>query len=92
MTKLEEVARAICEAIPFGVDQADAAKAARAAIEALREPTEAMKEAGAYGPTSFSYGDDNSFSYIGEDDARSCWQSMIDAILKEGDEQATRAR
>lgn len=78
---VEKVARAICAAIPFGVDQADAAKAARAAIEAMREPTEEMKSAAAYGPTSFSYGDENSFEYLSNEDAGSCWKTMIDAAL-----------
>jgi hypothetical protein len=54
---------------------------ARAAIEAMREPTEAMKEAGEHGPTTLSYGDEDSFYYISKDDAESCWQSMLDAAL-----------
>lgn len=70
---VERVARAICEAIPFGVDQVDAAKAARAAIEALREPTEAVCEAGANVLDVLAF------------DMEVAWPAMIDAILKERD-------
>lgn len=48
---------------------------ARAAIEAMREPTEEMVNAGAV-----AEGDTNL-----EAQARSLWEAMIDAILKDGD-------
>jgi len=55
-----------------------------AALQDLREPTTAMKEAGAFADLSHSYGgDDNSFDYLSADDAGVVWQKMIDAALVE---------
>lgn len=89
---VEKVARAICradgvdpDAIGYGLGvqmpkdaeyplwKAREAQA-RAAIEAMRTPTEAMRRAGtAAMPVCFDE----------EAGAISCWQAMIDAILKE---------
>ena len=53
-----------------------AADAAIAAVfEQLREPTEAMAQAGAG-----SYGD---YFYFKEDHAKECWKAMLDAALHE---------
>jgi|DEB3_MinimDraft_2_1074329.scaffolds.fasta_scaffold08864_1 hypothetical protein len=55
---------------------------ARAAIEAMREMTPAMKEIYC-GTTSFSYGGEtNSFDYVSDDDRVTYWNDMIDAALK----------
>lgn len=51
--------------------------AARAVLEAIREPSEGMREQGAgqlFGSASDDWGDD----------ARLVWQAMIDAALSEG--------
>ncbi len=63
--------------------------AARACLTALseagwvvvpREATEKMKDAGAFGPTTMSYGGDtNTFDYISEDDAAHLWSAMVAA-------------
>ncbi len=80
MTKIEEVAEAV-EAIFYEYADADshmgtdmAKRVARAAISALRKPSEAMWEAG------------HAALEVHGDSARaSCWawQAMIDCILKE---------
>ncbi|HEY1035029.1 MAG TPA: hypothetical protein VGE09_08610 [Pseudoxanthomonas sp.] len=88
MTKLEEVARAIAGEIDC-VDwtapdntlshparlNAIALEAARAAIEAMREPTEAMYEAAILTHVRENKGIEHS--------PHLSWQAMIDAILKE---------
>lgn len=50
---------------------------ARAAIEAMREPTDAMVEAG------FDAGDDTVQGYSENADPQDTWQSMIDAAINE---------
>jgi hypothetical protein len=71
---LERVAKAIsCDGF---VDDGDR-RAARAAVEAMREPTEAMCKAGAHSMDR-DYGDDS----ITADEM---WSAMIDAILREGE-------
>ena len=62
---------------------ADLLKVAKSAIEALREPTDAMKKAGEFHDISFSYGDEDSFGYVSMDDAGDIFRDMIDAALKE---------
>lgn len=52
----------------------DATDAARAAIEAMREPTEAMKDAGSY----FDHDGDGGISAY---EAADVWSGMIDAAL-----------
>lgn len=82
MTKLEEVARAICVARDRPPENWEwYEEAARAAIAALREPTEAMKDAGS----------DPHFDihWCVHADGRPCevddvWKAMIDALLAEG--------
>lgn len=54
---------------------------ARAAIKAMRVPTDAMKNAAAFHDISFSYGGEDSFEYVSEDDAGSIFTTMIDAAL-----------
>ncbi len=45
-----------------------------------RVATEKMKDAGAFGPTTMSYGGDtNTFDYISEDDAAHLWSAMVAA-------------
>lgn len=56
---------------------------ADAVLDALMEPTEGMKEKGAYGPTTLSYGDEDSFYYVSEDDAGEIFSSMIEAAKEE---------
>ena len=50
---------------------------ARAAIEAMREPTDAMVDAG------FDAGDDTVQGYSENADPQDTWQAMIDAALNE---------
>lgn len=79
MTMIERVARAIC-AVEYGDENAgweNQIPAARAAIEAMRRPTEAMK-AGlreVAGTQTLAY-------------ALASWPTMIDAALKEGPNHA----
>jgi hypothetical protein len=51
-------------------------EAARAMIEALREPTSAMGAAGAM------EGDDEGYGYISDTCAKIVWKAMIDEALK----------
>lgn len=71
MTKIEEVARAIAGQFAQSADLwEDFVDTAHVAIKAMREPTEAMVDAGAeYAP--------------GAGDARDAWHAMIDAALAE---------
>lgn len=85
---VERVARALCEAIGFPADgnvlDGDQIKIgwhtqipkARAAIEALRLPTDAMVGAG-----HAEIKPDNLPADAG--DARQCWRAMIDAALRD---------
>jgi hypothetical protein len=74
-TKIEEVARAIMEDSGGGRDRPDFnwryyESAARAAIEAMREPTEAMRrECDGWNASP--------------NDMEGCYSAMIDAALKE---------
>lgn len=83
---IERVARALVLS-EFGCDPGTKARdgrplwefhvgKARAAIAAMREPTEAMKEA----PDNAGIADDDEYS-IGEFYAEQIWQAMIDAAL-----------
>lgn len=83
MTKLEEVARALC----VGNDSISACcgecgvklEQARAALLALREPSEGMREAG-YAAACLH---DNGDTVPSLEIAPAAWQSMIDHILSE---------
>lgn len=57
-------------------------RAARAAIEAMREPTEDML-GGRYSAPLFSYRDD----YVSREEVIEQWQGMIQAALSVSDEQ-----
>jgi hypothetical protein len=97
MTKLEDIARAICcpghpckggdrvQQSGLICESASYTDAARAAVEAMREPTEAMIEAGHasgdWGPGSTTLADNALGNY--DADAKTCFQAMIDAILNE---------
>jgi len=85
MTMVEKVARAMAANAgviwsgPRGEDDPDFTimkmaylRAARAAIEAMREPDDAMVKAGAHGS-----GEDSETTALG------AWQAMIDAALAE---------
>jgi hypothetical protein len=75
MSKVEEVARAICAENCEDYDMLPSIhkSVARAAIEALRKPTEAMIEAG----------NEQERYDEGSAGAELHWQVMIDAALKE---------
>lgn len=85
MTKLEEVARAI-HAADGGLNWETLSKPskdlhrlwARAALEALRAPNEAMRDAGFW----VAFHQDNYFTGP-HDTVEGGWPAMIDAILKE---------
>lgn len=53
---------------------------ARAAIQAIREPSEGMERRGRDALSS------NGVDLAGRDDSRMCWQAMIDQLLSEGSE------
>lgn len=98
MTMVERVARAICAADghdPDGppIDEYPSAiypwavyrNLAKAAIEAMREPSEEMKKAGEHAEISDSYGE----YYVSADNAADIFRAMVDAALKEhGGEKA----
>lgn len=79
MSEIEEVARAI-HAASEEVYTIEASRLlARAAIEAMREPTDAMRLAGSRaGP----YDDDGDYT-MGEDAVEDIFTAMIDAALSE---------
>jgi hypothetical protein len=89
MTKLEEIARIMdpfawwAAAVKDSLDQArrvkDSLDKARRVIEALREPSGDMIDAGA---ESFEFREDFKPSLDGH--PTKAWQAMCDAILKEG--------
>lgn len=89
---IEQVARAICTADANDWDtltqsyngrmrQHDLERYARAAIEAMREPTPDMVSAG--GSTAFGGTRDDSFAELAEGMARDAYAAMIDAALTE---------
>lgn len=90
MTMIERVARAIYEVLasPSEPDwdntgeetKGGAHQIARAAIEAMREPSPKMLEEG-FG--ALISGDDDALD-TAVSDAAKCWRAMIDAALKEG--------
>jgi hypothetical protein len=76
-TMIERMAKAIRKTRAPGSDRkAWSLHAARAALEAIREPTEGMLNPPGDGPIPF-------FDFHREDDARGIWQAMIDAALSE---------
>lgn len=92
---IERAARTACEAAgyrwdgsdwaPGYPDQDDWRKAARAVLEAIREPSEGMKSA-AYDfdiTESFDTTADQTWRYVSDEDAGAIWQTMIDAALEE---------
>lgn len=71
-TMIERVARAIYVKVPYGYGMtgAETLEYARAAIEAMREPTEAMRDGG---------------NSLGHDEAPATYYTaMIDTALEEG--------
>ena len=79
MNMIEKVAQAIADNAntPFPLNIEDARYAAIAAIEAMREPTEAMKDAPYEAEIDFGPGG-------GDNDAgaENVWQAMINAALE----------
>lgn len=88
---LEKVARAIWARVPagYGMTKDEATEYARAAIETIREPTEAMLLAvwplhhpwGKFAPAPE---DRPGALGVMKDEVRADWQTMIDSILNEG--------
>lgn len=74
---IERVAMAIQR--PLGVSTADAVFAAKRAIEAMREPTDEMKDHGQKDGEGFGRYD----GYLADGAALSIWRAMIDAALQE---------
>lgn len=79
---LERVAKAIWnDSYPEDewneIDRRDYLGHARAAIEAMREPTKWMTRA------AVRYGDSAGYEHISEWDAKIVWEAMIDAALAE---------
>lgn len=94
MDMVERVARAmkpttaklVDRLISMGADQSEAIALlplpeARAAIEAMREPTEAMLKAGASVEVPRGHGGDDWNEEIGDYEAESAYTAMIDAAL-----------
>jgi hypothetical protein len=74
MTKLEQVARAIADALnmeqsPHMYEPEDTLRAARAAVEVLREPTAHMISEG--------------YDHFEHGGSEAVWPAMVDAILSE---------
>lgn len=88
MTPLERAALAIRQADNAGYHDAenkDYRAMARAVLQAIREPSEAMTpEEGVF--AGFSHDSDGveDNNYITSEEARYAWQAMIDAALEEG--------
>lgn len=80
MSLVEKVARVInAELLPYGVSKEYALKAARAAIEAMREPTGEMCRAGGENVFNERMG---AFPEKDAEDAANIFRTMIDAALK----------
>jgi hypothetical protein len=75
MTPIERAARALTLYVPEPI----AEEAARAVIEAIREPSEAMETAG-YGN---SKGDPDYTGIVDNPRPDDAWRDMIDELLKE---------
>lgn len=98
-TMIERVARALCVAAGHdpdrthdiyvegdpdaGVAWAGYRREARAAIEAMREPTEAMVDAACDVVVGFSGEYDDYNVYLGSHEFNGVWTAAIDAALKE---------
>jgi hypothetical protein len=80
MSPVHKVMRALNTQSPFSLGVVEAEAMARAAIEAMREPSEGMLDAARNG-----YADDGAPLNMSEYDLRNAYQIMIDAALK-GDE------
>lgn len=80
---VERVARAIAETRAYGVGWEE--RLARAAIAAMREPTEAMQVAEGIDTLGCKA---RLGEYLDDWDAAGVWQAMIDAALAEGTEAA----
>ncbi len=80
-TMVERVARALCrESEIYPEDGWEHLESwARAAIEAMRTPTEAMLDSRHSG--TFAQGDEGGGAWVDEDGARGLWEAMIDAAL-----------
>jgi hypothetical protein len=85
VTKLEQVARAIMANISHDPDYEDCMRAARAAVEELREPTEAMIEAGRIAIVEYR---ENRREIMNSEFAELGYRSAIDAILNEKPDDA----
>ncbi len=93
-TPLERAARALYKQIGSDFDpfnEGEDAKwpefidEARAVIEAIREPSEAMMPAqGVFAGFTHDADDLEDNRYVDADEARYTWHSMIDALLAEG--------
>lgn len=55
----------------------------RAVLQAIREPSEAMKTGAEFSELTMSYGGENSFEYLSEENAADVWRGMVDAALAE---------
>lgn len=81
-TKLDQIAEAIEGAYRNHDDSRDAMRRmARAAVEAMREPTEAMKKAACVEADKHGYY--HTRGYFDVEEADYAWRSMADAILTE---------
>lgn len=85
MDMIEKVAKAIFDAMDVtdGLDSSSADRYARAAIEAMREPTQEMVEAGQEVNNLLPEDRDppNAFLFLSHDEMTEAWQAMIDAAL-----------
>jgi len=84
MTMIERVARAIYEDISAGADDMESCIiAARAAIEAMREPTDSMVKAGIKREVGWEYGERGCPDDGPHVSSHASYTAMIDAALAE---------
>lgn len=87
MTMIEKVAQAIADNITAGLPEGveiDTRYAALAAIEAMSDPTDAMKLAGGFKCEAIMFEDDPDGTGVIFNDMGHVYRVMIDAALKEG--------
>jgi len=84
MSMVDRVAMAIaeeCMNLGWFCEDGDCERLATAALQALREPTEEMIEAG----TNIELGDENGDLVSTIEEVRRVWQAMIDAAAEGGE-------
>jgi len=82
VTMLEKASRAVEDALASDDNHPD--DIAKAVLMAIRDPDDLVKKKLAFGDyTTFSYGDEDSFDYLSEENVAEFSRDLIDAILTE---------